>query len=64
MNPAESPDLLARLEAAWNRLSDADRAGVVELAERLAGALDAMAGPVSHSGNRTACLPSELSSAP
>lgn len=37
--PAESPALLARMAAAWNRLSDADRAAVVGLAERLAAAV-------------------------
>ena len=36
LNSAESPCLLARLAAAWNRLTDPDRAEVVELSERLA----------------------------
>jgi hypothetical protein len=39
-NPAELSTgdmLLARLAAAWNRLTEADRLAVVELAERLAG---------------------------
>jgi len=48
-NPAESPDLLARMAAAWNRLTEADRAAVVELAEGLAGAFDAVADPLPHS---------------
>ena len=37
--PAESPALLGLMAAAWNRLSDADRAAVVELAEQLAAAV-------------------------
>ena len=36
VNPAESRCLLARLAAAWNRLTDPDRAEVVKLSERLA----------------------------
>lgn len=51
-NSAESCPLLSRLISVWPGLADGDRAEVIELAERLAGALDAAGGPVSHSSGR------------
>ena len=61
-NPAESGDPLARLAAAWRCLTEADQAEVVALAERLAGPLDAIGGPLSRSSGRMAGIsPGDLS---
>ena len=63
-NPAESTALLARLAAAWNRLTEADRLAVVEAAEMLAGPPDAMSGPLPHCDRRTTGTSPEATHAP
>ena len=53
-NPAESTALLTRLADCWRRLTEAEQAEVVALAERLAGHLDDVDGPLLRSSGRMA----------